>query len=135
MLNMKKIFIIGAVLIALCMFIGAASATPSILNPEGFTVNKDLGVQNQSGSVLGVPATFDAIVMENGTDNITVQVFYPSKDINLSPSGASEWKNISSKQGIFEKKGDRYIFAYVEEGELIQIDSPSESLIEQVIGK
>ena len=41
---------------------------------------------------------------KKGTDNITVTDILPSKSLDLAPSGNSVMKNISSKQGIYEKK-------------------------------
>lgn len=131
---MKKIVTVAALLIAVCLLAGIVCASPNVLTPEGYTVNQDYTQEDKNTTILGVPAVATSVVMENGTDNITVTTFVPSKEINLSPAGASVYKNISSKEGIFEEKNGRFIFSYVEEGQLIQIDSPAENLIEKVIG-
>ncbi|WP_458403770.1 hypothetical protein [Methanobrevibacter sp.] len=131
---MKKIITVTALLIAVCLFAGIVCASPNVLTPEGYTVNQNYTQVDKETTILGVPAVATSVVMENGTDNITVTTFVPSKEIDLSPAGASVYKNISSKEGIFEEKNGRFIFSYVEEGELIQIDSPAEKLIEKVIG-
>ena len=133
-MNMKKIFAISLVFIALCA-IGLVCAA-SVNNPEGFTLNQDLAKNNQTGSFFGVESEFAVVVMENGTDNITVTDIVPSKAIDLAPQGKSVMKNISTKSGLFEQKDNgRCVFIYPDDGRLIQIEAPNEKLIGEVIGK
>lgn len=133
MFIMKKIFAIGALLIAICM-VGAVCAV-SVNTPEGFTLNKDLSKINQTGEFKGVEAQLTQYVMENGTHNITVTDIQPLKSIDLSAEGKTVEKNISGKQGLFEEKNGVYMFLYKDGDNLIQIEAPNEKLIEQVIGK
>ena len=45
-------------------------------------------------------------------------------------------KNISHAQGMFEQKDDgRWVFLYLANETLVEIDAPNEKLIEEVIGK
>lgn len=133
-MDMKKILAISVVFIALCT-IGMVCAA-SINNPEGFTVNDSLAKSNQTGSFFGVESEYAVVVMENGTDNITVTNIVPSKSIDLAPQGNSVMKNISSKQGLFEQKDTgRCVFIYLDGPTLVQIDAPNEKLIGDVIGK
>lgn len=75
-----------------------------INNPEGFTVNEGLTVNKETGDFNGVKNEFTRIVLEKGTDNITVTDILPSKSLDLAPSGNSVMKNISSKQVSMKKK-------------------------------
>ncbi|WP_407411092.1 hypothetical protein [Methanobrevibacter sp.] len=133
-MDMKKILAISVVFIALCT-IGMVCAA-SINNPEGFTVNDSLAKSNQTGSFFGVESEYAVVVMENGTDNITVTNIVPSKSIDLAPQGNSVMKNISSKQGLFEQKDTgRCVFIYLDGATLVEINAPNEKLIGDVIGK
>ena len=74
---------------------------------KDFTVNEGLTVNKETGDFNGVKNEFTRIVLEKGTDNITVTDILPSKSLDLAPSGNSVMKNISSKQGIYEEKDGR----------------------------
>ena len=132
-MKMKNILAIGIVFIVLCTM-GMVCAA-EINNPEGFTVNEGLTVNKETGDFNGVKNEFTRIVLENGTDNITVTDILPSKSLDLAPSGNSVMKNISSKQGIYEEKDGRCIFEYLANGTIVEINAPNETLIEEVIGK
>ncbi|WP_407374707.1 hypothetical protein [Methanobrevibacter sp.] len=133
-MNFKKIFAISLVLIALCT--AGMVCAASINNPAGFTINENLTLNNQTGDFNGIQCEVARIVMENGTDNITVTDFVPTKSIDLTPQGNTVKKNISSKEGLFEQKDTgRCVFVYIDNGTLVQIDAPNEKLIGEVIGK
>ncbi len=130
---MKNILAICVVFITLCT-IGMVCAA-EINNPEGFTPNQSLTVNNETGDFNGVKSEFTRVVLENGTDNITITDMVPSKSIDLAPSGNAVMKNISSKQGIYQEKDGRCIFQYLADGTIVEINAPNEKLIEEVIGK
>ncbi|MBE6497788.1 MAG: hypothetical protein E7Z81_05875 [Methanobrevibacter sp.] len=133
-MNMKKVFAISLLFIALCS-IGMVCAA-SVNNPEGFTINKDLAQNNQNGTFFGVPCEYSVVVSENGTDNITITDIVPSKAIDLVPQGNTVMKNISNKTGLFEQKDNgRCVYIYQDVNNIIQIEAPNEKLIEEVIGK
>lgn len=132
-MKMKNILAIGIVFIVLCTM-GMVCAA-EINNPEGFTVNEGLTVNKETGDFNGVKNEFTRIVLEKGTDNITVTDILPSKLLDLAPSGNSVMKNISSKQGIYEEKDGRCIFECLTNGTIVEINAPNEKLIEEVIGK
>lgn len=132
-MKMKNILAIGIVFIVLCTMSMVCAA--EINNPEGFTVNEGLTVNKETGDFNGVKNEFTRIVLEKGTDNITVTDILPSKSLDLAPSGNSVMKNISSKQGIYEEKDGRCIFEYLANGTIVEINAPNEKLIEEVIGK
>ena len=132
-MKMKNILAIGIVFIVLCTM-GMVCAA-EINNPEGFTVNEGLTVNKETGDFNGVKNEFTRIVLEKGTDNITVTDILPSKSLDLAPSGNSVMKNISSKQGIYEEKDGRCIFEYLANGTIVEINAPNEKLIEEVICK
>ena len=132
-MKMKNILAIGIVFIVLCTM-GMVCAA-EINNPEGFTVNEGLTVNKETGDFNGVKNEFTRIVLEKGTDNITVTDILLSKSLDLAPSGNSVMKNISSKQGIYEEKDGRCIFEYLANGTIVEINAPNEKLIEEVIGK
>jgi len=133
-MNMKKVFAISLLFIALCS-IGMVCAA-SVNNPEGFTINKDLAQNNQNGTFFGVPCEYSVVVSENGTDNITITDIVPSKAIDLVPQGNTVMKNISNKTGLFEQKDNgRCVYIYQDINNIIQIEAPNEKLIEEVIGK
>jgi len=133
-MNMKKVFAISLLFIALCS-IGMVCAA-SVNNPEGFTINKDLLKNNQNGTFFGVPCEYSVVVSENGTDNITITDIVPSKAIDLVPQGNTVMKNISNKTGLFEQKDNgRCVYIYQDVNNIIQIEAPNEKLIEEVIGK
>jgi len=133
-MNMKKVFAISLLFIALCS-IGMVCAA-SVNNPEGFTINKDLAQNNQNGTFFGVPCEYSVVVSENGTDNITITDIVPSKAIDLVPQGNTVMKNISNKTGLFEQKDNgRCVYIYQDVNNIIQIEAPNEKLIEEIIGK
>jgi len=133
-MNMKKVFAISLLFIALCS-IGMVCAA-SVNNPEGFTINKDLLKNNQNGTFFGVPCEYSVVVSENGTDNITITDIVPSKAIDLVPQGNTVMKNISNKTGLFEQKDNgRCVYIYQDVNNIIQIEAPNEKLIEEIIGK
>ena len=133
-MNMKKVFAISLLFIALCS-IGMVCAA-SVNNPEGFTINKDLAQNNQNGTFFGVPCEYSVVVSENGTDNITITDIVPSKSIDLVPQGNTVMKNISNKTGLFEQKDNgRCVYIYQDVNNIIQIEAPNEKLIEEIIGK
>lgn len=132
-MKMKNILAIGIVFIVLCTMSMVCAA--EINNPEGFTVNEGLTVNKETGDFNGVKNEFTRIVLEKGTDNITVTDILPSKSLDLAPCGNSVMKNISSKQGIYEEKDGRCIFEYLANGTIVEINAPNEKLIEEVIGK
>lgn len=101
-MKMKNILAIGIVFIVLCTM-GMVCAA-EINNPEGFTVNEGLTVNKETGDFNGVKNEFTRIVLEKGTDNITVTDILPSKSLDFAPSGNSVMKNISSKQVSMKKK-------------------------------
>ena len=59
-MNMKKVFAISLLFIALCS-IGMVCAA-SVNNPEGFTINKDLAQNNQNGTFFGVPCNIQLLL-------------------------------------------------------------------------
>lgn len=133
-MKIKNILAISLAFIVLCT-IGTVCAA-EIFNPEGFTINKDLIINNGTGDYQGIKCEITQVVMENGTDNITVTNFIPSKPVDISPSGNTVMKNISHAQGMFEQKADgRCVFLYLANETLVEIDAPNEKLIEEVIGK
>lgn len=133
-MNMKKVFAISLLFIAICT-IGMVCAA-SVNNPEGFTINNDLAQNNQNGTFFGVPCEYSVVVSENGTDNITITDIVPSKAIDLVPQGNTVMKNISNKTGLFEQKDNgRCVYIYQDVNNIIQIEAPNEKLIEEVIGK
>lgn len=71
--------------------------------------------------------------MENGTDNITITTFQAEHDMDMSASGNSQAKTIPGKEGIYQKNDDRFVFIYKDQGQFVQIDPPSEKLIEEVL--
>ena len=129
----KKIFLIGIFLIAVSVSLTAISANPDVNVPDGFKVNDDLSVKNQKAQFLGMDAIQTIVVLENGTDNITLTTFEADHDMDMSPSGNSQAKNIKGKEGIYQNKDGRYIFIYKDQSQFVQIDSPTEKLIEEVI--
>ena len=88
---------------------------------------------NQKAQFMGMKATETIVVMENGTDNITITTFQTEYDMTMSPSGGSEAKNIHGKDGIYQNKDGHFIFIYKDQGQFVQIDSPTEKLIEEVL--
>lgn len=129
----KKIFFVAIFLIVGALSLAAVSANPSINTPNGFEINDNLTVQNQKAQFLGMDAVQTIVVMENGTDNITVTTFQTDHDMDMSASGNSQAKNIHGKEGIYQKNGDRFVFIYKDQGQFVQIESPTEKLIEEVL--
>lgn len=129
----KKIFFIAMFLIVVAVSLTAVCATPEISCPDGFKVNEDLSVVDQKAQFMGMDAVETIAVMENGTDNITILTFQTEQDMDMSPSGGSQAKTIKDKDGIYQVKDGRYIFIYKDQGQFVQIDSPTEKLLEEVL--
>ncbi len=131
----KKILFAGMLLIVASMSLAAVCANPDINAPDGFKINDNLTIKNQKAEFLGMEAIQTIVVLENGTDNITITTFDTDHEMTMSPSGGSEAKNINGKEGVYQNKDGRYIFVYKDQGQFIQINSPTEKLIEEVVPK
>lgn len=130
----KKILILSIFLIVAGVSLTAVCAADHDVNtPDGFKINNDLTVKNQKAQFQGMDAIQTIYVLENGTDNITLTTFDVDHLVDFSPSGGSVSKNIKNKDGIYEEKDGRYIFLYKDQDQYIQIDAPSEKLIEEVL--
>lgn len=131
----KKIFLICLILAAVIASIGVASAISEVNLPDGYSLDDSLKVDNETTELFGVECIYNRLVMVNGDKNITVDTFFPEKEITLTPSNGSEMKNIAGVDGLYQEKDGRYLFIYSDNNQFVQIDSPEESLIEAVIGK
>ena len=129
----KKIFLVAIFLIVGTLSLAAVSANPSVNTPNGFEINDNLTVKEEKVQFLGMDAVRTVVVMENGTDNITITTFQAEHDMDMSASANSQAKTIQGKDGIYQKNGDRFVFIYKDQGQFVQIDSPSEKLIEEVL--
>lgn len=129
----KKIFFIAMFLFVVAVSLTAVSANPEINSPDGFKINDNLTVADQKATFMGMDAVETTVVMENGTDNITVMTFRAVEDLDMSPTGGSQAKTIKDKDGIYQEKDGRCIFIYKDQGQFVQIDSPTEKLIEEVL--
>ena len=130
----KKILLISVVLLAFAMSVSFVSAMADINTPDGYKLNNDKNVIEQAGEFQGKDAKVTIVVMENGTDNITITTFAVDGDVDLSSAqqGAKN-KTINGKDGLIVEKNGRSIFLYKVGEQYINIDAPNEKLIEKVI--
>lgn len=131
----KKIFLACLVLIAAVASIGMVAAVSEVNLPDGYSLDDSLNVTNETTQLFGVDCIYNRLVMVNGDKNITVDTFFPEKEITLTPANGSEMKNIAGVDGLYQEKDGRFIFIYSDNNQFVQIDSPEESLIQDVIGK
>ena len=129
----KKIFLVAIFLIIATIYLAAVSYNLNVNTPNGFEINDNLTVKEEKVQFLGMDAVRTVVVMENGTDHITITTFQAEHDMDMSASGNSQAKTIHGKEGIYQKNDDRFVFIYKDQGQFVQIDSPSEKLIEEVL--
>ena len=130
----KKTLLISLVLVAFAMSLAFVSAMADINAPDGYKINEELTVTNQTGEFQGKEAIITVAVMDNGKDNITVTTFAVNGDVNMSSSepGAQN-KTINGKDGIYMEKDGRAIFLYKVGKQFVNVDAPNEKLIEKVV--
>ena len=131
----KKILLACLILVAAVASIGMVSAISEINLPDGYSIDDSQNITNATTQLFGVDCEYNRIVMVNGDKNITVDTFFPEKEITLTPSNGSEMKKIANVDGLYQEVNGRYIFIYSDNNQFVQIDSPDEKLIEEVIGK
>lgn len=133
---MKKIFIACLILVAAIATIGMAVAVQSEVNlPDGYKLDESQSISNETGELFGVACDYNRAVMVNGDKNITVDTFFPHAQIDLHEGGGFAMKNISGIEGLFKEGDGRCIFIYSDNDQFVQVDSPEEKLIEEVISK
>lgn len=129
----KKILL---VCLALLVFVASATfvaATADVNTPDGYKINDNLTIDKQQGELQGKAAIVTSVVMENGTDNITLTTFAVDGDIELSTDAGGQKKTINGKEGIYQEKDGRSIFLYKVGEQFVNINAPDEKLIEKIV--
>lgn len=156
---MKKILIVLAFLLALCLTLGVVSAddgwTLSFKDNGGSVEmeNNELELQdmdfiipdgyeeNESARLLGNDTDdgnkISKCVFKNGDKQITVKVIFSDivyTDDDYTPDKAAEAKNITNQSGYYYVNGDgESVFDYVKDGKLVEIIAPDEQTISSII--
>ena len=121
--------------LALLVFVASATfvaATADVNTPDGYKINDNLTIDKQQGELQGKAAIVTSVVMENGTDNITLTTFSVDGDVDLSDAGGQN-KTINGKEGIYQEKDGRSLFLYKVGEQFVSINAPNEKLIEQIV--
>ena len=129
----KKILL---VCLALLVFIASATfvaATADVNTPDGYKINDNLTIDKQQGELQGKAAIVTSVVMENGTDNITITTFAVDGDVELSTDAGGQKKTINGKEGIYQEKDGRSLFLYKVGEQFVNINAPNEKLIEKIV--
>lgn len=128
----KKILL---VCLALLVFVASATfvaATADVNTPDRYKINDNLTIDKQQGELQGKAAVVTSVVMENGTDNITLTTFFVDGDVDLSDAGGQK-KTINGKEGIYQEKDGRSLFLYKVGKQFVSINAPNEKLIEKIV--
>ena len=129
----KKILL---VCLALLVFVASATfvaATADVNTPDGYKINDNLTIDKQQGELQGKAAIVTSVVMENGTDNITLTTFTVDGDVELSTDAGGQKKTINGKEGIYQEKDGRSLFLYKVGEQFVSINAPNEKLIEKIV--
>lgn len=130
----KKILLISVVILTIAMSLSFVSAMVDINTPDGYKINEEKAIVNQTGEFQGKEAIVTVVVMENGKDNITITTFAVNGDVDMSAAApGAQNKTINGKDGLLVEKNGRSIFLYKVGQQYINIDAPDEKLIEKVV--
>ena len=124
------------VCLALLVFVSSATfvaATADVNTPDGYKINDNLTIDKQQGELQGKAAIVTSVVMENGTDNITLTTFTVAGDVELSTDAGGQKKTINGKEGIYQEKDGRSLFLYKVGEQFVSINAPNEKLIEKIV--
>lgn len=124
------------VCLALLVFVASATfvaATADVNTPDGYKINDNLTIDKQQGELQGKAAIVTSVVMENGTDNITLTTFTVDGDVELSTDAGGQKKTINGKEGIYQEKDGRSLFLYKVGEQFVNINAPNEKLIEKIV--
>ena len=124
------------VCLALLAFVASATfvaATADVNTPDGYKINDNLTIDKQQGELQGKAAVVTSVVMENGTDNITLTTFTVDGDVELSTDAGGQKKTINGKEGIYQEKDGRSLFLYKVGEQFVNINAPNEKLIEKIV--
>lgn len=124
------------VCLALLVFVASATfvaATADVNTPDGYKINDNLTIDKQQGELQGKAAIVTSVVMENGTDNITLTTFTVDGDVELSTDAGGQKKTINGKDGIYQEKDGRSLFLYKVGEQFVNINAPNEKLIEKIV--
>lgn len=157
-MNIKKILILGLILIAASTLVSTISAediNELTINdiqfkiPDGFTAYEndlestetdtddgEVDTEDIDGTVVDSKIT-NEYVNGNQKLEITVGILANGQKIeSINPAGF-EQKTIAGKDGFFKKDIDdgvnQFKFEYLEDGKLVKIQAPSEEMISQII--
>lgn len=149
-LDMKKVLVIGLLLVVAVSAIAAISAAEEITLegihfkiPDGYTATERQMDASEAGDVEDIDGT--AVDTEttseyrNATgDELEIQIGVRNnqKIDSINPLNAQK-KNIAGKDGFLIKEmddgKDKYKFEYLQDGKLVKITGVSEDIISQVI--
>ena len=124
------------VCLALLVFVASATfvaATADVNTPDRYKINDNLTIDKQQGELQGKAAIVTSVVMENGTDNITLTTFTVDGDVELSTDASGQKKTINGKEGIYQEKDGRSLFQYKVGEQFVNINAPNEKLIEKIV--
>ena len=124
------------VCLALLVFVASATfvaATADVNTPDRYKINDNLTIDKQQGELQGKAAIVTSVVMENGTDNITLTTFTVDGDVDLSTDAGGQKKTINGKEGIYQEKDGRSLFLYKVGEQFVSINAPNEKLIEKIV--
>ncbi|WP_405310537.1 hypothetical protein [Methanobrevibacter sp.] len=119
------------VCLALLVFVASATfvaATADVNTPDRYKINDNLTIDKQQGELQGKAAIVTSVVMENGTDNITLTTFTVDGDVELSTDAGGQKKTINGKEGIYQEKDGRSLFLYKVGEQFVNINAPNEKL-------
>lgn len=161
-MKLKKLFIIGLVLLTLCGTLTAISAEGSVSfssSSSSGSITLNNGDLTINGAKLKIPDEFEEVedqtktvgdaadidgthvdstastVYKKGNDQIEITVGSKSNNqkINeINPANA-EKKKINSKDGYLIKGDNKVTFEYLDDGKLVKVVTPNEDLLNKVI--
>lgn len=103
--------------------------------PSGYTQDTNLTKTGENANLTGIDAKMSRATFINGDKAIIVKCIYSDKDIttyNPTTDGAQN-KTIGGHAGVLEKNKDGTVFfSYIDDGKLIQIESPDEDTLNQI---
>lgn len=169
--KMKKILMVGVILLAICISISAVSADDGwsfsfgesestnsdggafslntannqlqiqMLNytiPDGYKENESFRVVGETLNQSSFPddTKVTAAQFVNGDDIITVKVYFRDVEFEeegYTPDEGAVAKEIAGQDGWIQEDDDGVSFNFVEDGKIVEIDTPDEKTLETIL--
>ena len=153
-MNIKRILLIGLILVAVAASLSIVSADSSVkvggidFNiPDGFDENKSVAIDGANGSYNTldsgkIPCNMSFKGFDKGKDTIGIMVFEfdspdgakKAQDYDKDHLGGTA-KTVNGHEGVYFEQNGSYAFHYCKDKTYVSVETKDKSLIEKVVPK